>query len=185
MKDAEYDQTELSKDEAFKLLYPVTISFFHDRIYGHDQDIEEMAADIMRGLLDDKRWNSLGTHTLRGLRAWVWKAVYYKAIDFIKSQHAKPLIASIEYAMEENPELEYKNFATPPPDVAGDEEYKRKIRAIQNLLSPKDYRLFDLRLKGHSPPEVAKQLGISEEAERTRYCRIRKRLQLAFKNGEI
>lgn len=180
MKNEEFDRTELTKEEAFKQLYPLAIIYFRDRIYGCEQDLEELASDVMIDLLNEK-WNELETHTLRGLRVWLYRAVRYRALDFIKQQEAQPLIASIECAMRENPELEYENFATPPPDVVADEEFKRQLKAIQQLLPPQDYQLFDLRLKGHSPPEVAKKMGINENAERTRFCRIRKLLQEELK----
>ncbi len=177
MKDEEFDRTELTQEQAFKKLYPMAINYLRDQIYGCEQDIEELASDVLIELFQEDKWNGMETHTLRGLRVWLYRAVRYKALDFIKKLDAQPLIASIEYAMQENPELEYENFATPPPDVADNEEFKRKMHAIQQLLPPQDFQLFDLRLKGHSPPEVAKALGINEGTERTRFCRIRKLLQ--------
>ena len=180
MKDEQFDQAELTKEQAFKKLYPKAVDYFRGRVRGCEQDFEDLATNVMIDLINDK-WDELETHTLRGLRVWLYRAVRYEALNFIKRQNAQPLIASIEYAMEHNPELEYESFAMPPPDVASDEEAKQLMRRIRSLLPPKDYQLLDLRLKGHSPPEVAKALGISEGTERTRYCRIRKLLQKELK----
>lgn len=179
MKNEEFDQTELTKEQAFRLLYPLAIIYFRDRIYGCEHDFEDLASDVMVALFS--KWEELETHTFRGLRVWLYRAVRYQALNFIKKQDAQPLIASIEYAMRENPELEYENFAAPPPNVIADEEFKRQMRTIRQLLPPQDFLLLDLRLKGHSPPEVARILGISECAERTRFCRIRKLLQEKLK----
>ena len=179
MKDEEFDRTELTKEQAFKLLYPLAIIYFRDRIYGCEDDFEDLASDVMVDLFT--KWDELETHTLRGLRVWLYRAVRFAALNFIKRQDAQPLIANIEYAMRENPELEYENFAAPPPDVIADEEFKRQMRAIKQLLPPQDFQLLDLRLRGHSPPEVAKILGLNEGTERTRFCRIRKLLQEKLK----
>ncbi len=176
MNNEDYDQTELTQEQAFKALYKTTQNFFRQFIQGCDEDIEDLTMDVLSDLLN-KHWDNLETHTLKGLRVWVWNSVRFKSLDFLKKKQRQPLVVSIEEAMQTDPELQYEKFSALSQTVAENEEFKRKMAMIKKLLPPPDFQLFDMRLRGHSPPEIAKALGISEGAERTRFCRIRKVLQ--------
>ena len=177
MKDKEFDQTELTKEQAFKKLYPFAICCFRKQIRNCENDVEDLASDIMVDLLHSK-WDTFETRTLCGLRVWVYRAVRFKALDYLKKRAAQPLVESIGYAMENNPDLKYESFAS---DATDDEDAEKLMNYIRNFLSPKDYQHFVLRLHDHSPPEIAKMMDLGEAAERTRYHRIRKMLQLELK----
>ena len=174
MNDEELDQIELTQEQAFKLLYPFAIRCFRKQIRNCENDVEDLATDVMVDLLQYK-WDTLETHTLCGLRVWVYRAVRFRALDYIKKRSAQPLIESIEYAMENNPELRHEVFASAADD---DDNAAELMNHIRNLLPPKDYQHFVLRLHDHSPPDIAKAMNLSEGAERTKYHRIRKILQI-------
>ena len=180
MESKKYDHIELTKEQAFKQLYIPIQKFFRQQLHVCEQEIEDLTMDVLVELIND-HWDALETHTLKGLRVWVWNAAHYKALDFIKKKNRQPLVVSIEAAMQEDPDLQYENFSNPLKATDENEEYKQKIAIVKRLLTPPDFQLFDMRLRGHSPPEIAKALGISEGAERTRFCRIRKLLQKELK----
>ena len=178
MSDENYDRTELTKDQAFKFLYPKMIKYFSIHIDGCYQDFEDFAMDVMVDLINNK-WNELETHTLAGLKVWVQRAGYFKVLDFIKKRKTQPLPTSIEDAMQNDPEFERENFSTPPPEIIEPDE-KSLLESIHELLTPQDFKHFVMRADGVSPPNVAKELQISDGTERTRYCRIRQQLQIAL-----
>lgn len=180
MESEQYDHTELTQEQAFKQLYKPVQCFLRQQLRVCEQEIEDLTMDVLVDLIND-HWDTLETHTLKGLRVWVWNAAHYKALDFIKKKKRQPLVVGIEAAMQEDPELQYENFSSSIQAVDENEEYKRKMTIIKSLLPPPDFQLLDMRLRGHSPPEIAKALGISEGAERTRFCRIRKLLQKELK----
>jgi RNA polymerase sigma-70 factor (ECF subfamily) len=69
------------------------------------------------------------------------------------------------------------SLSSPQPDPARAAQFDDQVRHLCNGLDAADRRLLELRLQGHSPAEIAGQLGLSVNALYVRLTRLRQRLR--------
>jgi len=68
-------------------------------------------------------------------------------------------------------------LSSPGTDPAAEAQFRDQLEHLCTHLDEAERRILDLRLEGHTPSEIADQIGISRVALRVRLTRLRQRLQ--------
>jgi RNA polymerase sigma-70 factor (ECF subfamily) len=70
-------------------------------------------------------------------------------------------------------------LSSPDGDPAAEAQFRDQMDHLCGHLDEAERRILDLRLDGHTPAEIADQLGVSRVALRVRLTRLRQRLHAA------
>lgn len=69
------------------------------------------------------------------------------------------------------------SLSSPRADPAGTVQFNDQVEHLCGSLDEKERRLLELRLEGHTPAEMAEQLGLTANAVYVRLARLRQRLR--------
>ena len=107
---------ELSFEEAFRALYNTVRMHCCCYMDGDTYAADTITSDTFIDL--HKKWHTLPTHTAQGLKAWLYRAAHYNALNYCKKQEKNPLYYNIEAYAEENPDFHAAHFAEEPFPLA-------------------------------------------------------------------
>lgn len=121
-------------------------------------------------------WDKRATQSIKHLSSYLYQAVKFKVLNHIESKLVQEKYWSF-----------YRNFIPQKEDVtANTVEYNDLLEAIEqgmNTLPEKSKKVFRLnRLEGHSVPEIASLLNLSEKAIQYHLTQSVKKLRVHLKN---
>ena len=162
--------TEQSYQEIYRQAFPKLVVYLQHRHRCSMQDAEDIAAQALHILWT--KWDTLETHTGAGMLRWLLVTAQNLMRDETKRRQRKPQPLSLEELTEsEHP------FALPEFIQSNDEAYDTYITEIMRRLSENDAALFRAKIVDRkTDEEIATQLGITANALRVRWLRVKRRI---------
>ena len=163
-------QSEQGYSEIYRRTFPMLVTYLQHRHRCTAQDAEDMAAKALHILW--QKWDTFETHTQAGMLRWLLVTAQNLMRDEAKRNRRRPKPISLEELTEsEHP------FALPDLPQQSEAEYTAYIDEIMRRLSKSDAVLFRAKIVDHkSDGEIAVQLGITANALRVRWMRVKRRI---------
>ena len=164
----------MTYEEAYDTYFDVIVKYCED--FGgldhyHAETATSKAFDVL-----DKRWAELHFHDSRVIMSFLYQTARFTQKEVLSQ--IPPTHLSLD-----DPEVQAWVERTYSNDCEIDLDYENEkqqvyIRKIKKALSKKEYILFEcLVLKKQSQEETAKKMGISKNAVKQRFARLKKRLK--------
>ena len=170
-----------SKEETFEELYqicvPKLMTYLTFRSFSQ-QDAEDIVSRAT--LLLWEKWDDFPTHTPKGVLCWLLNTVRNIAYEEDRRMARLARLLSLD-------ELPPHMHPSAPPDMSREQreaEYQRVLRKLTEQLSEQDRELLlDKVERQRSDSEIAQRLGITVNAVRIRWMRLKERITRILQNG--
>ncbi len=170
-----------SKEETFEEIYqicvPKLMTYLMFRSYSQ-QDAEDIISRAT--LLLWERWDEFSTHSPKGMLCWLLNTVRNMAYEEDRRMARLTQLLSLD-------ELPPHLHPSAPPDIPPErreEEYRQLLRKLTEQLSEQDRELLLDKIERHrGDSEIAEQLGITVNAVRIRWTRLKERITRILQNG--
>ena len=162
--------TEQSYQEIYRQAFPKLVVYLQHRHRCSMQDAEDIAAQALHILWT--KWDTLETHTSVGMLRWLLVTAQNLMRDETKRRQRKPQPLSLEELIENDHPFTMQDLIE-----KSDEDYDTYISEIMRRLSERDAALFRAKIVDQTPDdEIAAQLGITANALRVRWLRVKRRI---------
>lgn len=170
-----------SKEETFEEIYQICVSklmtYLMFRSFSQ-QDAEDIVSRAT--LLLWERWDEFATHSPKGMLCWLLNTVRNMAYEEDRRMARLAQLLSLD-------ELPPHMHPSAPPDIPPErreEEYQQLLRKLTEQLSEQERELLlDKIERQRSDGEIAQQLGITVNAVRIRWTRLKERVTRILQNG--
>lgn len=170
------DMTKQSNEQTYQNIYrscfPRLVTYLQRKYACNRQDAEDVAAQALHILW--QKWEGLDSRTEAGLLRWLLLTAQNLMRDEIKKKRRGPVLISLE-------EMTDSQYPIAPPEPSlrhGEEEYARYIKEIMGRLSESDAALFHAKIVAKESDEtIAARLGLSQNALRVRWLRVKRRIR--------
>ena len=162
------------KESAWKKLYCNYYSAlcnYAAQITHNEVHVEDIVQECLISLWD----SSTSFPNVKTLTSWLYKAVYTKSLNSVRSQIRKNKL--YQNFCETTQDLQTEDEAI---NIAIEEELLNKFRFILSQLSPQQQQIMQMSIDGKKVKEIAQILNVSENAikmqKKRAYSTIRKEL---------
>ena len=170
-----------SKEETFEELYqicvPKLMAYLNFRSFSQ-QDAEDIVSRTT--LLLWEKWDELPTHSQKGMLSWLLSTARNIAHEEDRRLARLAQILSLD-------ELPPHMHPSVPPELSHEqreEEYRQILRRLMRQLSEQESELLLDKIERHrSDEEIAQRMGITVNAVRIRWMRLKERIARILPNG--
>ena len=167
---------EATFEEIYQICAPKLMTYLHCRSYTQ-QDTEDIVSRAM--LLLWERWDELATHTPQGLLCWLLSAARNIAHEEDRRLARLNQILNLD---DLPPHLHPQSPADIPPEQR-EAEYQQLLQKLLKHLSEQERELLlDKIERKRNDSEIAQHLGITVNAVRIRWMRLKERITQILKS---
>ena len=170
-----------SKEETFEEIYricvPKLMAYLQYRSYSQ-HDAEDIVSRAVKLLWE--RWDEFSTHSLKGILCWLLNTV--RNIAHEEDRHRAQMAQILN--LDDLPPHMHPPAPSDIPPEEREAEYQRLLRRLTEQLSDGERELLLDKIERHrTDTEIAAQLGITVNAVRIRWMRLKERISRILQNG--
>ena len=163
---------EQSYPDIYRGCFPKLVTYLQKCHACKHQDAEDIAAQALHILWE--KWDTLETHTEAGILRWLMQTAKNLLRDEAKKKARHPVTVSLDDLTDQQRPTIDMLF---PPEQS-EAEYARCLAELIKRLSASDAALLCAKVeKRQTDAEIAAQLGISINALRVRWLRVKKKIR--------